>query len=458
MPTTVPGSAARRHVPAADGGRARRHALAVAGLVLIAVGGAGLTLGGDLLQRLPLSFAFYGLAALGFLLVFRAPSAAPRRAAIVLALALRLAFLPVAPSLSDDVYRYVWDGRVQAAGIDPYKYAPSNPRLDGVAYADRGRINHPDTRTIYPPLAEVLFLAVGGLGGGLLAFRLVFGAFDLLAALALVTLVERRRRPAVMVLYLLCPLTIVETWGSIHLEVVAVALVVAAAALLRRGRHDGAAGVALGLAAAVKLTPAALLIPALVGRRARPLPFLAAFLVAWLVPYVPYLLWGGATGSLFSGGDRQNVNSLLFFLLAKVLPYAAAAALCLLLAAALIVAASRRLSGRDRTAAAFAWSATILLLCMPAVHSWYWLTPLVLSLAAGLRLPVYLGLGWPAAEAAWVSWPQYRGWTHLLSYGPALTLLKQRRRPAVTVSRTADLVDGRGSATAADGSDRATGV
>jgi hypothetical protein len=109
-----------------------------------------------------------------------------------------------------------------------------------------------------------------------------------------------------------------------------------------------------------------------------------------------------------------------------VLPYGAAAVLCLAIAFATIVMVSRRLPGRERTAAAFAWSATLLLLCVPVVHSWYWLTPLALSLAAGLRPPVFLGLGWPAAEAAWLSWPAYRGWAHLVSYAPGLAALRSR--------------------------------
>jgi hypothetical protein len=264
--------------------------LATAGLVLITGGVVALAFTGNLQHHRALFFVFYGVAALGYLLLLRNAPAAPRRVALVLAIALRLAFLPVTPSLSDDAYRYVWDGRVQASGIDPYLYAPADLRLDRVAYAGRSLVNHPQVRTIYPPAAEGLFLAVGGAGGGVLAYRLVFGLFDLLAAAALCLLAERRRRATVLILYLLCPLTILETWGSVHLEVVSVALVLLSVAMLRRGR-DAAAGVALGLAAAFKLTPVALVIPALVGRRARPLPFLAAFLpsVAAAVRAVPHL-------------------------------------------------------------------------------------------------------------------------------------------------------------------------
>src|SRR5437588_8585338 len=80
---------------------------------------------------------------------------------IVFAVLFRLSLLFSPPYLSDDIYRYVWDGRVQAAGINPYRYIPADAALeklrDGKIYP---RINRKDyARTIYPPVAEaVLFL------------------------------------------------------------------------------------------------------------------------------------------------------------------------------------------------------------------------------------------------------------------------------------------------------------
>ena len=73
------------------------------------------------------------------------------------------------PMLSDDVYRYVWDGRVQLEGVHPYRYAPVDPALGTLRDAHVfPRINHPEVPTIYPPLAQSLFagLALAGYLGG----------------------------------------------------------------------------------------------------------------------------------------------------------------------------------------------------------------------------------------------------------------------------------------------------
>ncbi len=64
------------------------------------------------------------------------------------------------PTLSDDIYRYLWDGRVQMAGINPYNYPPNDANLAHLKTEDWEGINHKHIRTIYPPLAQTIF-AVG---------------------------------------------------------------------------------------------------------------------------------------------------------------------------------------------------------------------------------------------------------------------------------------------------------
>ena len=78
------------------------------------------------------------------------------------ALVARAMLLPVGP-VSTDIYRYVWDGRVQAAGINPYRYIPADPALAHLRDAEiYPKINRADyARTIYPPAAQIVFAAVG---------------------------------------------------------------------------------------------------------------------------------------------------------------------------------------------------------------------------------------------------------------------------------------------------------
>src|SRR5450756_1992190 len=133
--------------------------------------------------------------------------------------------------------------------------------------------------------------------------------------------------------------------------------------------------------------------------------FLAGFLPALVLPYVPYLLSGGAFGSLFESGAGWTGGALLFALLAKIVDPEVARLLCLavFLAGALWIA--RSLRGRARTAPAFAWTLTLLVVCLPVVHAWYWLAPLALGLAAGIWLPAAIGLAAPFPEALVGRWP-----------------------------------------------------
>jgi hypothetical protein len=379
------------------------------GLALLAAGLAGLALSGDLLTHAGRFTSFYVLAGAGFAVLATAATSLPLRGAIIAAVVLRLIFLPGMPSLSDDYHRYVWDGRVQLAGVNPYKYRPYENALDGVEYAGRDLINHDELRTIYPPLTQAVFYGVAramkaaGMAQAstpraeVVLLKLVFGAFDLATAVAVWHLAARRLRMQATVLYLLCPAVIVQTWESAHAETAAVFFCVLAAGLLVR-RRDGWAGIALGVAAAFKVTPLGLLVPALLGGRASPARFLAGFLPAFVIPYLPYLATGGSFGSLFEGGAAWTGRSFLFSLLARFTSADVARWLALGLFAGGAVWIAGSIRGRGRTAEAFAWTMTLLVLCLPVVHAWYWLTPLALGLAAGLWLPLLIGTVTPLVE------------------------------------------------------------
>ncbi len=83
---------------------------------------------------------------------------------LIVAALLRLSILFSPPFLSDDIYRYIWDGRVQAAGINPYRFVPSDEQLeplrDDAIYPNINRSDY--AHTIYPPLAQITFLLVTG--------------------------------------------------------------------------------------------------------------------------------------------------------------------------------------------------------------------------------------------------------------------------------------------------------
>ena len=124
-------------------------------------------------------------------------SADQRGALIVIlvgAVAMRLALLFVEPYLSTDIYRYVWDGRVQAAGINPYRYVPSAPELahlrDAAIFPNINRADY--AVTIYPPTAQAIFLAVTRFGESVVAMKLGLIAFEAATVAALLALLQRQ--------------------------------------------------------------------------------------------------------------------------------------------------------------------------------------------------------------------------------------------------------------------------
>ena len=103
---------------------------------------------------------------------------------------MRILALSEAPFLSTDVYRYVWDGRVQAAGISPYRYIPDAPQLNALRDAEiNPQINRAHyAPTIYPPVAQVIFLFVGKISSTVGAMKVAMVLFEALTIFAIVKL------------------------------------------------------------------------------------------------------------------------------------------------------------------------------------------------------------------------------------------------------------------------------
>ena len=217
-------------------------------------------------------------------------------------LLLRLIVLPVEPLLSDDIFRYVWDGRVQAAGVNPYRYVPADPALAGLRDAAIfPRINRADYAvTIYPPVAQVFFFLVTRLSESALAMKAALVACEAVTVAAVIGLLRRLEKPTGRVVaYAWHPLPVWEVANNGHVDALMVALTMAGIWLvLARGRALwGAAAVALG--ALVK--PFALLaLPALWRPFDGRMPLVVAAVAA--LAYAPYLSVGtGVLGYLGSG-------------------------------------------------------------------------------------------------------------------------------------------------------------
>lgn len=260
---------------------------------------------------------------------------APRRGVLLLlvagAVAVHVLALTSGPRMSDDLYRYAWDGKVSSAGIDPYRYATDSRALaplrdrwlwpDPAGCARLGRrpgctrINYPTAHTIYPPVAQAYFTAVHYLPGPPREHRLQLYAavLSLSTTLLLIRVLPRfGHHPGLAVAYAWGPSAGLDVGMDAHVDILAVLAATAALALLRRPRqapapttrstggpqHGGfwtarrrrhlvplAAGALLGAAVAVKLYPA-LLIPAAARRRAVVAVAAAGVVVLSYLPHV----------------------------------------------------------------------------------------------------------------------------------------------------------------------------
>ena len=211
---------------------------------------------------------------------------------LLVALAARLALVPHAPDLSGDINRYVWDGGVTAQGINPYRYAPEDPRLaflrdDAGVYPG---INRKPVPTIYPPAAQDVLFGLHLAGArGVTSLKLAFALIDVVSvALLGLLLLRLGLAPERSLLYAWHPLAISEIGRSGHIDVLAILLMVGAL-LAHTARRPVASGALLAGAALVKFYAAAVL-PALLwigGRRTwQPV---AAFALTVVLLYAPYL-------------------------------------------------------------------------------------------------------------------------------------------------------------------------
>ena len=210
--------------------------LAAAALVLVAFALSG----GMVLGRATSDLLFYlcaaaqaAVAALGARLATR--EGAPAFAVLVLGAAvLRLAFVVQTPTLSGDVYRYIWDGRVIGAGFNPYLHVPADPALAALRDPEQyGLIDKRDYAvTIYPPVAEAIFALVTRISTSVLAMKLAMVLFEAAAVLAIARLLGRLGRPpGLLVAYLLHPAPIWEIAGNGHVDAVMMAFLYAAFAI-----------------------------------------------------------------------------------------------------------------------------------------------------------------------------------------------------------------------------------
>jgi hypothetical protein len=262
---------------------------------------------------------------------------------IFFALLFRLTLLPTRPTLSDDMYRYVWDGRVQARGLSPYQYPP---KADEVARLHKGDqtiwryINRKEAVTVYPPGAQISYAAIWRIvGDSVTGFKAAFVITEFVGAVLLMRLLQHfGQSPERILIYLWSPLLIYEVAHAGHVDGLMLPFLIAAFWARANDRY-WKLGLFLGAATMIKLFPI-LLLPALlpipkiseVSRNFRSLKpslrTLLAFTAIIIACYGVYIFREASPIGFLPNYFKENFNlglAQLLFELADVLQWSKAA-------------------------------------------------------------------------------------------------------------------------------------
>ena len=313
--------------------------------------------------------------------VWREPRAARRvlvtSFALAVAMRIPMAVAPVGPD--NDMVRYLWDGRVQLLGYNPYSVVPADPAMAHTHTDQTARMPSRRDRTPYPPAAQLFFRLVVSISDSTLAMKLALVACDLLTMVVLWRwLVATGRSEWLTLAYAWNPLVVFEIAHSGHIDALGALWIVAAAFWLAR-RRTQLASIAFVLAMTTKLVPI-VLAPLFIGRvRIRDAIIGALCLVALYLPF-----FSGSDvplGAVPNVVDRIRFNGPLFAGIASLTFPRFAAGVALAAGLSVALWARWRLPSSDP--AAWAWPMAVAIAFAPVIYPWYLLclTPFLFSIA-----------------------------------------------------------------------------
>jgi hypothetical protein len=318
---------------------------------------------------------------------------------LVILVLVRASFIGIEPLGSDDVYRYVWDGRVQTAGINPYRYAPDDSALRSLNTEELpSLVNHPEMKTIYFPVCQWLFYLGYHLSGGhVWGFQLLILIAEVLTILGLVMLMrELSYSPWFVLIYAASPLAVLQFSLDAHVDAFGFPLLVFAFLFYHR-KKTALSLLFFGFSLLIK--PVALVILPILFLHEHGLLKKAKVvllpLAVLLIPFIPYALDANPFEALATFSEHWYFNGALFSVLYPSFSDNQTTRLwCFAIMA--IVLVTLYLSKRplhDKAVLAV----LLLLLCSPVAHPWYmgWLIVLLplapissgLALAATASLP-----------------------------------------------------------------------
>lgn len=359
---------------------------------------------GDLRQKVPEFLAYYILLSILYLLAcaLGSKSGGQNELWVVLgfAVAFRLVMLFSPPSLSDDVYRYAWEGYLQTRGVNPYSHPPAAPELSPHRNELWEKVNNKDASAIYPPVVQMVHAGTFLLFRSIWGYKILFVALECLFLVVLLRLLNHTSRdPLSIIFYAWNPLVVVEIAGSGHHDGLASAFLFISVLFCLTQRFQRSV-LWFGSSALCKLYPA-LGLPFFLQRIPRKHWFWLPVLL--LASYLPY---AGAGNRLFSAllyyREKWRFNGYLYYVLSEVLSDEKTVERLLLLFLLLVIAGCL-LRVRTLLEQLF-WITGAVLVSAPTLFPWYliWIAPFLcffpnpawLLLTSLIGLSYYVLIDW----------------------------------------------------------------
>ncbi len=237
---------------------------------------------------------------------------------IIFGVLFRIVLIPSEPFLSDDIYRYLWDGKIIASGINPYKFAPVDIQLlqfrDQIIYPF---INFPEIATSYPPVSQFMFLINQWLGGSVLSWKILLLFVEIILFLVILRMVQHFKLNKFRILiYFYNPLLIIETYSSGHLEITGVLFFWIAVYLFYK-RYDWKSIIFFAMSIMTKFIPLVSGIPFLLNKFFRKSALLMVICSILLLPF----MFSGILPlpGLFSYINRWEFNGGLYQLVISIM-------------------------------------------------------------------------------------------------------------------------------------------
>ncbi len=325
---------------------------------------------------------------------------------LILGVGIRLLLFLQIPSLSDDIYRFIWDGQLIKNGISPFQFLPSALKDSGLYGIDQAlfdQLNSPEYYSVYPPLNQLAF-GLSSFGGSLLAktnlLRAVLLLGDLISLIALSLLLrDNSNNNRYLAMFFLNPLLILEVAGNLHFEGLVITFLLLSLLFLKQEKLI-AAGISIGLAIGTKLVPV-IFLPAIAFRywfkKGLVVSIIATLVV--VVSFIPFLnaeTFSGMQSSLDLYFRNFEFNASFYFLAREVgfwvtghnMINVIGPALSILTFVSIISIVLLGVKKNWPIEKICLFSLTSYLLLATTVHPWYVLPLVVLGILSGYYYPL----------------------------------------------------------------------